>query len=132
MTDPRPICPIPPDAKVGDVVVLRDGRRKEITNTQDILDVTVSGLHPGWLRRDGSSGCYDNADYECIAFEYADGRKSNLPSTEKPKRTQAQRDAARFAKMVLWMEGCRVSGIYLTSKEIAFLRKIADRLEKQP
>ena len=30
MTDPRPICPIPPDASVGDIVVFRDGQKRKI------------------------------------------------------------------------------------------------------
>lgn len=120
MTDNRPICPIPPDAKVGDIVVFRDGDRKtitEITLGADNYEVSVEGLSPGWVRRDGQNAGYKNHDYDCIAFEYHDGRKPNLPHTKKPKRTQAQRDAAWLRKLV--------SG----RKTKVRLNQIADRME---
>lgn len=125
MTDPRPICPIPPDAKVGDIVVLRDGRRKKITSTSHEREVTVESINPGWIQRDGSSGGYGIADYECVGFEYADGSKPNLPRSGKPKRTQAQRDIEWLRKFV---ENQDKHNFTMLSDRKR-IRKIADRME---
>jgi hypothetical protein len=125
MTDPRPICPIPPDARVGDIVVLRNGERKMIELELDkCMNYSVRGHAPGFVHSDGHAWCNDSR-WEVIAFEYADGRKPNLPHTGNPKRTQAQRDAAYLRKIVkLWESSCRLSKF-----SVQRVRQIADRME---
>lgn len=121
MTDTRPICPIPPDAKVGDVVVLRNGTRQEIDMDDlngrygDNIGVSLNFSEDGpfGLEWDGTPWHTHCKAHECIAFEYADGRKPNLPHTARPKRTQVQRDAA------------------ITASEDARMLAIADRLGEQ-
>lgn len=119
--DTRPVCPIPPDAKVGDIVVTQDGNRFPINSVgSKRTGVSVIGLRPAGFNWDGRSW---DCDLYCIAFEYADGRKPNLPCTGKPKRTQAQRDGVWLRKFVRKR--------YMPAHETERMLAIADRLEKQ-
>ena len=124
MTDPRPICPIPPDARVGDVVVFRNGKEKRLTSKfKDSW--AVEGLNPGWVLLNGSACTGYDSCSDCVEFKYADGRKHNLPHTGKPKRTQAQRDAAWLRAMAnRWF-----SALLLTKAALTRINNIADRME---
>ena len=132
MTDPRPIFPIPPDARVGDIIVGRDGERREIESPPDRDEgPSVNGWDPAGYNLDGSSWNKANHHFDCIAFEYADGRKPNLPHTGKPKRTQAQRDAAYIRYVLREVEKREVMGlvIHISQQKIKRMLAIADRME---
>lgn len=120
MTDPRPICPIPPDAKVGDVLVYSDGTRHSISciESSGLEDMPIHAYY--YVKRSGEA---PGSSLYVVDFEYADGRKPNLPNTKKPKRTQAQRDAA-------WL---RLFGKVraMTDSQHKRILAIADRLEEQ-
>lgn len=123
MTDPRPICPIPPDAKVGDVLVYSDGARAPISyiESSELGGLPIQAFY--YVER---SGEVPGSSLHVVAFEYADGRKPKLPNTKKPKRTQAQRDAAYIrGHMDKWWERS------MTQREYDRMLAIADRLEKQ-
>lgn len=112
MTDP--ICPIPPDAMVGDIIVARYGPSAEIRCITE--DTVYSVIY--CYRWDGS--CPGIKNY-CVGFIYADGRKPNLSHTGKPKRTQAQRDAAWLRKFI--------AGSSMSKNDSDRIFQIADRME---
>ena len=128
MSDPRPRCPIPRDARVGDVVVSRNGERHPIEfgfspkNFGDAVGVATIGHSPGGFDWDGRAWL-SVRKHDCIAFEYHDGRKPNLPRTGKPKRTQAQRDADCLRKF------CENYYHTILASEGKRLQQIADRIE---
>ena len=112
MTDPRPICPIPPDARVGDIVVFRDGQKRKIEKIEE-YEINVEGMSPGGVHKTGKKWeHYSGKKWECVGFECRAG---------EPKRTQAQRDAAWLRKLA--DECC------MTEHERKRMMKIADRME---
>lgn len=125
MTDPRPICPIPPDAKVGDFVILNRYGRQRIEEVNDCEgDELPIGTDSFFINYKGEIlGTEDEVLDYCVDFEYADGRKPNLPSTAKPKRTQAQRDAAWLRKLIDKID------LHIAKSDCKRVRAIADRLE---
>lgn len=128
MTDPITICPIPPDARVGDVVVLRNGEKRKITELMDGEgDYMVESQGPSFVHASGSwmYKTVQNPRWDCISFEYADGRKPNLPHTGKPKRTQAQIDGAYLrACIVKWRKQPD-----FTTAQFKRILTIVDRME---
>jgi hypothetical protein len=132
MTEKRPICPIPPDAKVGDIVVLRSGKRERIVRLADD-DRAYKKEFCTYIYESGQyidAGPIPCPHWDCIAFEYHDGRKPNLPHTGKPKRTQAQRDAAYIRYVLREIERREVFGlaVHLSKAKTDRLLKIADRI----
>jgi hypothetical protein len=76
-----PVCPIPDDAKIGDIVVFRDGQRREIEKFLDVIH--VKNDCPGGLHRSGHSWVPGDTDWDCIGFI----RKSK-PKPKKPAKVE--------------------------------------------
>ncbi len=83
-----PVCPLPRDISVGDVVHLRDGQRRRITSctlTNNPETLLLEGACPSMINR---SGYYHetirNLEWACIAVERdgviiaGHGKKENL------------------------------------------------------
>lgn len=141
-----PICPIPKDAKIGDIVVFRDGQRKPLEELRNYWgEYYVMGTHPGRVHESGNNANFrsycPNTQYDCVGFEYADKRKSNLPAKVeietgvgtgkfiplKPVKTQAQKDAKYLRDKAELL----FNSLLLSKGGYKRMRQIADRLEKQ-
>ena len=84
-----PLCPIPADAKVGDVVIFRDGQRKKITDLNQLSfngqpSVYVEGYAPGGVLLTGESWDSGFPGRECVGFVYAECRV--LPPLQPSER----------------------------------------------
>jgi hypothetical protein len=112
-------CPIPKDAAVGDWVTLNNGRTHRI----EIVDRDDTGMPyfvGGWWMK--SNGDVPGGFLHCVAFQYADGRKTITP---REKKTQPQVDGAYLrACIVKWRKQPD-----FTISQFKRILAIADRLE---
>lgn len=119
MTDTRPICPIPDDAQVGDIVEFRDGQRKPIERIyRELGEYHVTGYNPGGVHKSGNNWFYDveqraKPQWDCVAF-YLKGRK---PALIRERKTMSTKSIT--SKVVGTFAGTVLTVIYKNSGDIS-------------
>lgn len=140
MTNLRPICPIPPDARVGDVVRNKDGSMPRSGCSAYPYAIVISD-NPFAVASIGGDTLWTStvnaAQFEVVGV--ANGKElagamqrvKDIQGYTKPKRTQAQMDAAYIRYVLREVEKREVMGlvIHISQQKIKRMLAIADRME---
>lgn len=89
MTKLKPLCPIPSDAKKGDVIVCRNGSKRKFWTFDDLGDALCHEICPGAFSPSGRSWVR-RKEWDCVQFIRA--------TTPAPKPKRQDKDAA-------WLRG---------------------------